>query len=146
MKLRPSNPPAALVLGVACIASLTTAAPALEIVAASFGGCGTSGSASYTTIGTSHPGAARPTGSATMICCPGPLAGSFRPSIGGVPKAHLVKTFPGFLTLMAVPDAPGWFWEQSADLASWSPMPEPQENPRLVPTDQARLFFRLQQP
>lgn len=146
MKHRPSIHRAALLLGAGLIALLPTAVPAFEIVAASFGGCGVSGSASYATVGTSHPGAARPIGSATMTCCPGPLASAFRPSVTGVPKAHLVKTTPGVLTLMAVPDAPGWFWEQSADLANWSPMPAPQENPQLVPTNQTRLFFRLQHP
>ena len=137
---------AALPLGAGLIALLTATAPAYEVVAASFGGCGVSGSASYTTVGTSHPGAARPIGSDTVLCCPGPLAGAFRPLITGVPKAHLVKTSPGVLTLMAVPDAPGWFWEQSSDLSSWSPIPAPQENPQLIPTDQPRRFFLLQQP
>lgn len=146
MNPSPSIHRAALPLGAGLIALLTATAPAFEIIAASFGGCGVSGSASYNTVGTSHPGAARPIGSETVTCCPGPLAAAFRTSIGGVPKAHLVKTSPGFLSLMAVPDAPGWLWEQSADLATWSPMPAPQENPQLIPTNQPRYFFRLQRP
>lgn len=146
MNPRPFHHRAALPVGAGIIALLTATAPALEIVAASFGGCGISGSASYSTVGTSHPGAARPTGSEKLMCCPGPLAGMFVTTVSGAPKVHLVKTAPGVATLMAVPDAPGWYWEQSGDLANWSPMPAPQANPQLIPTDQPRRFFRLQQP
>ena len=146
MKPRPLNHDTALLLGIGFVTLLAATSPGLEIVAASFGGCGTSGSASFATVGTSHPGAARPAGCPSMIYCPGPLATAFQPVIAGEPKAHLVPTGPGLLTLMKVPDSPGWSWEQSGDLSSWSPMPEPAANPVLIPTNQPRHFFRLQKP
>jgi hypothetical protein len=146
MKPRPIHRHAALLPGIGMFTLLTVTSPALEIVAASFGGCGTSGSASFATIGTGHPGAARPSGCPAMTYCPGPLAGAFQPVIAGEPKAHLVPSGEGWLTLMKVPDVPGWSWTESADLAKWSPLPEPAANPVLIPIDQARRFFRLEQP
>lgn len=146
MKTRLLNQDTALLLGIASAILLAATSPALEIVASSFGGCGTSGSASFATAGTSHPGAARPAGCPSMTYCPGPLATAFQTVIAGEPKAHLVPTGPGLLTLMKVPDSPGWSWEQSHDLSNWSPMPEPAANPVLIPTDQPRRFFRLQKP
>ncbi len=146
MKPRPLNHDTALLLGIGFATLLAATSPALEIVASSFGGCGVSGNANYTTVGTNHPGAARPTGCASTTCCSGPLAGAFQPSLAGEPKAHLVPTSPGLLTLMRVPDVPGWSWTQSTDLATWSPMPEPAANPILIPIDQQRRFFRLEKP
>lgn len=146
MKLRFLNPNTAFLPGLGLAIVTATASPALEIVASSFGGCGTSGSASYATIGTSHPGAGRPSGCAALTCSPGPLAAAFQTAPAGEPKAHLVPTGPGLLTLMKVPDTPGWSWTQSSDLVTWTPMPEPAANPVLIPTDQPRRFFRLEQP
>lgn len=146
MKTRIPNQDTALLSGIASAALLTATSPALEIVAASFGGCGTSGSASYATVGTGDPGAARPAGGSTMTYCPGPLAAAFQTVMAGEPKAHLVPTGPGLLTLMKVPDSPDWSWEQSGDLSTWAPMTEPAANPVLIPTDQPRRFFRLHKP
>lgn len=146
MKSRILNQDTALLLGIAFATLLAGTSPALEIVASSFGGCGTSGSASYATIGSSHPGAARPAGCPSLTYCPGPLAAAFQTVIAGEPKAHLVPTGPGLLTLMKVPDSPDWSWEQSPDLGSWTPMPGPAANPVLIPTDQPRRFFRLRKP
>lgn len=146
MKTRLLNQDTALLLGIASALLPTPTSPALEIVASSFGGCGTSGSASFATVGTSHPGAARPAGGTSMTYCPGPLAAAFQAVIAGEPKAHLVPTGPGLLTLMKVPDSPGWSWEQSGDLSTWSAMPAPAANPVLIPIDQPRRFFRLRKP
>ncbi|WP_193213832.1 hypothetical protein [Luteolibacter marinus] len=146
MKQQSSIRRAALPLGLGVLALTTAASPALEVVAASFGGCGLSGSANYTTLGTSAPSAARPVGCASSMLCPGPLFSAYRPSLSGLPKVHLVKSGPGVLTLMAVPDAPGWSWQQSTNLVSWTPMAEPLANPQLIPMDQPRRFFRLEQP
>jgi hypothetical protein len=146
MKPRPSTHAAALLPGIGMFTLLATTSPALEIVASSFGGCGISGSASFVTVGTSHPGAARPAGCPAMTYCPGPLAGAFQPVIAGEPEAHLVPTGPGLLTLMKVPDVPGWSWTESENLATWTPLPEPAANPVLIPTTHARRFFRLEKP
>lgn len=146
MKTRLLNQDTTLLLGIASAVLLAATSPGLEIVASSFGGCGTSGSASYATVGTSDPGGARPVGCPSMTCSPGPLAAMFQSSLAGEPKAHLVPTGPGLLTLMKVPDAPSWSWAESTDLATWSPMPSPAANPVLIPTDQPRRFFRLEKP
>ncbi len=144
MKHRRSIHRAALVAGAFILLPHTS--PALEIVAGSFGGCGTSGSASYVTTGTAHPGAGQPSGSLSATLCPGPLAVAYQPSLAGEPKAHVVQTGPGTLALVKVPDSPGWSWAQSVDLVSWSALPEAGANPVLVPIQPPRRFFRLEQP
>lgn len=130
--------------GAGALLLLTATCPAMEIIAGSFGGCGTSGSASYITMGTTNPAAAGPSGSESVTASPGPIAAAFKPSLAGTPKAHLILTSPGVLTLVAVPDLPGWYWEQSDDLVKWTPIATPAQNPVLVPIDQQRRFFRRQ--
>jgi len=146
MKPRSTYHRAALLTGAGFLQLLTATASAMQIVAASFGGCGTSSSASYVTIGTFDPAASSPTGGETLTCSPGPLASAFQPSLAGVPKTHLVPTAPGILTLMAVPDVPGWFWQQSDNLVTWTPTDEPTKNPVLINADQPRRFFRFVKP
>lgn len=146
MKPRSTHHRSAHLSGCAALLLLTATASAMEIVAASFGGCGTSASASYVTIGTFDPAASRPVGGKSMTSSPGPLASMFHPSLAAVPKTHLVATAPGILTLMAIPDVPGWFWEQSDNLVTWSPTAEPTKNPVLIHADQSHRFFRLVKP
>lgn len=145
MKPRPTHHRTAHLSG-AVLLLLAATAPAMEIIAASFGGCGASASASYVTMGTFDPAASRPVGGESMTSSPGPVASMFRPSLAAVPKTHLVATAPGILTLMAIPDVPGWFWEQSDNLVKWSPTAEPTKNPVLIHADQPRRFFRFVKP
>jgi hypothetical protein len=126
-------------------ALLGVPAHGLELVASSFGGCGNSGSASYATAGSFDPSGARPVGSPSTIVCPGPLAYEYRPVVAGTPKAMLLHKTPGVVTLMTVPDVPGWSWTETTDLKTWSPLPGG-ENPMLLPIDGARRFFRLENP
>ncbi|BCX48241.1 hypothetical protein HAHE_21490 [Haloferula helveola] len=122
------------------------AAHGIELVASSFGGCGTSVSASYATDGTSDPSASRPVGSPNSIVCSGPMVCNYRPVIAGTPKCHVLKGEAGFLNLVTVPDVPGWSWTASANLSVWSPVPGGDGNPVVVPIDADRRFFRLENP
>lgn len=115
-----------------------------QLVASSFGGCGNSGSPTYVAAGSFDPGAARPVGNPSTTLCPGALAAHYRPRVGGTPQALLLHKVPGKLTLMTVPDVPGWSWTESTNLTTWSPVPGGGVNPLTVPIDGARRFFRLE--
>ncbi len=127
-------------------ALLGPTAHGIELVASSFGGCGTSASASYVTDGTSDPSGSRPVGSPNTTVCPGPMVCAYRPVIAGAPKAHLAQNVPGMMTLVAVPDLPGWSWTTSTQLSVWTPVPGGDGNPVVVPKDTGRRFFRLENP
>lgn len=135
-----------MIPALAATALLASASHGLELVASSFGGCGNSGSASYATAGTSDPSGARPVGNPKTIVCPGPLVAHYRPVIAGTPRALVLQGTPGAVTLMAIPDVPGWMWTESSNFASWSPVPGGDANPVVVPTESKRRFFRLENP
>lgn len=146
---------AGLACGLACtvLVGLSPTVDAQSLSSSTFGGGGMSASADFTLISSFQPSAARPSSTGevdgfALNLYPGFLAGQTAQDPTATPVIHLVPSGPGLLTVLAVPDVPGWQWSHSVDLQSWFLLPAPHghENPLLIETTLEREFFRLERP